>query len=124
MLHPLCVFLDRRAITLDVPFGTPALAAVSGATDGNARAAVVRIDDLAHRDTHAVARVGDRRENLAFARIGKRMEARERTGVIEVGVHVRVEDDLDRLGGGKTGKQADEYRYGTHDAVILSFRRA
>lgn len=101
---------------------------------GNAGTAIVRIYDFAHRDAHAIARVGDGREYLAFAGIGKRVQTGERTGVVEVGVHVRVEDDFgngQRNGGGveahRPGKEAYEqatgYRYVSHDGCIVAFRR-
>ena len=141
MFYPLRILFDCRTVALDVPFGTPALAAASGATYGNIGTAIIRINDFAHRDAHAARRVGDGGKYLAFACIGKRVQAGKRTGVVKVGVHVRVEDDFGDGGtgsrewnGGGAGtrrptigqnadEQATEYCYGSHDGCIVAFRR-
>ena len=54
-------------------------------------------DDLDRRDGRVAARAAHRGEDLALARIGERMEARERADVIEIRDHVRIKDDLDGI---------------------------
>ena len=70
--------------------------------------AVVGVDDLDHADRRRAARGGDGAEDLALARVGERMERGKRAHVVEIRVHVGVEDDLlrraERDPGGACGR--------------------
>ena len=66
--------------------------------DGQVAASVIAVDHLDRRDGRVAARATHGRQDLALARVRKRMQARQRPDVVEVGQHVGVEDDLHRLG--------------------------
>lgn len=62
-------------------------------SDGETAAPVLAVDHLDRRHRGVAARRADCRQNLAFARVSQGVESRERTDIVEVLDHVRVEDD-------------------------------
>ena len=81
--------------------------------------AVVGVDDLDHADRRRAARGSDGTEDFALARVGERMERGERANVVEVRVHVGVEDDLLRRAKRNPGGAC-----GRHNYEVSSFHAA
>ena len=92
--------------------------------NGDAGTAVKGVDDLDHADRRRAARASHRAENLAFASVGKRVQRGERADIVEVRVHVRVEDDLLRRSGrdqsGAKGRHCKEVS-SFHAPIIAQF---
>ena len=82
--------------------------------DGQVAASVIAVDNLDRRDGRVAARGTHGRQDLALARVRKRMQARQRPDVVEVGQHVGVEDDLHRLGAQRERIENDTARQSPH----------
>ena len=89
------------------------------AADRKVRTSVIAVDDTDRRRGGVAARAAHRGEDLALARIGERMEARERADVIEIRDHVRIKDDLDGIREERECKGRTEGKEGNAHCLIV-----
>ena len=73
-------------------FRKPQFRRILRRADGNLRPSVIAVDDFYRADRRFRTAAADGRENLALPGIGKRMQTSERSGVVNIGKHIRVEN--------------------------------